>query len=518
MAINTIRLLLGDQLNAKHSWFRTQDDSVLYVMMEIRQETDYVIHHRQKVLAFFSAMRAFADALQATGHQVRYITLNDVANQQSLTQNLLALLHEHKSAQLECQYPDEYRLDHQLKSWAGAENITIHWVDSEHFLTRRESLAEYFPDKKSFLMETFYRQVRRQYNILMTDDGPLGGQWNYDKENQKKIPRNQSVDPPLVFSNDASELDRLLTEYDIETMGNADAERLIWPINRQQSRRLLAHFCQYGLPDFGRYQDTMATSEQLPDSHWSLYHSRLSFSLNTKMLHPLEVVKTAVDTWENNKERITLAQIEGFCRQIIGWREFVRGIYWAHMPHYQHQNALAHNRPLPVYYWTGKTNMNCMSHAIQQSLDYAYAHHIQRLMVTGNFALLAGVSPDALDAWYLGIYIDAIEWVEMPNTRGMSQFADGGLIATKPYVASANYMQKMGHYCSGCRYDPKKKTGQNACPFNSLYWHFIQRHEKQFADNHRMRMMYQVWRNKSHDEQNALLEQAEHYLDHINEL
>ncbi|RUO64873.1 cryptochrome/photolyase family protein [Idiomarina ramblicola] len=518
MTTHTIRLILGDQLNAKHSWFRRKDPGVLYVMMEMKQETDYVVHHRQKVLAFFGAMRAFAKALDSAGHRMRYIQLDDSDNRQSLTQNLESIIEQNNGATLECQQPDEYRLDHQLRSWAGAKDITLTWYDTEHFITGRNSLKTYFPDNKNYLMETFYRKVRQQYDILMENGSPVGGRWNYDKENQKKLPVGQNIEPPLVFSNDVSDIDTLLNKYHVKTMGKASPEQFIWPLNRQQSKQLLEHFCQFGLPNFGRYQDTMATADTVNNAHWSLYHSRLSFSLNTKMLHPLEVVKAAIETWSNNQERISLAQIEGFCRQIIGWREFVRGIYWAHMPDYKDLNALNHNHPLPSFYWTGDTKMNCLHHSIKQSLDYAYAHHIQRLMVTGNFALLAGVSPDALDDWYLGIYIDAIEWVEMPNTRGMSQYADGGLIATKPYIASANYMQKMGHYCKGCYYDPKKKTGDKACPFNSLYWHFIERHKEQFKENHRMRMMYQVWNKKTEEEQQALIKQAEVYLDNINQL
>ncbi|MGM7319251.1 cryptochrome/photolyase family protein [Idiomarina sp. ST10R2A5] len=518
MTTHTVRLVLGDQLNVRHSWFRQKEQGVLYVMMELKQETDYVVHHRQKVLAFFSAMRAFANALDSAGHRLHYIKLDDSDNQQSLTQNLEYIMAQNKRAILECQQPDEYRLDHQLRSWAGARSIKLNWYDTEHFLTARDSLREYFPDSKNYLMETFYRKVRQQYDILMENGRPVGGRWNYDEENQKKIPANQGVEPPLVFSNDVSDIDTLLQKCHIQTMGKASPNQLIWPVNRQQSQQLLEHFCQFGLPNFGRYQDTMATADTLKEAHWSLYHSRLSFSLNTKMLHPLEVVKAAVNTWSENQESISIAQIEGFCRQIIGWREFVRGIYWAHMPDYKNLNALDHNKPLPHFYWTGDTKMNCLHHSIEQSLEYAYAHHIQRLMITGNFALLAGVSPDALDDWYLGIYIDAIEWVEMPNTRGMSQYADNGLIATKPYIASANYMQKMGHYCKECYYDPKKKSGDKACPFNSLYWHFIERHKEQFKDNHRMRMMYQVWGKKTNEEQQALLKQAEIYLDNINEL
>lgn len=518
MKAKTLRPILGDQLNARHSWFENKDSETLYVMMELAQETSYVVHHRQKVLAFFKAMRNFSDALESAGHRIFYLRLDDTRNQQSLTKNLLWLLEETGAERIECQQPDEYRLDHQLKSWAGVNSLNIKWFNSEHFLTGRSSLGRYFPNTDNYLMETFYRKIRVEYDLLMDNGKPAGGRWNYDKENQKKLPKQQQVPEPLVFSNDVSDIDDMLSAQNVETIGNANPKRLIWPVSRKQSQQLLAHFCKFGLPNFGRYQDTMTTPEMSPDAHWSLYHSRLSFALNTKMLHPLEVAKKAVEHWSKNSDQISLSQIEGFVRQIIGWREFVRAIYWKFMPNYKNTNALNHTRALPKYYWNAETKMACMHHSIRQSLDYAYAHHIQRLMVTGNFALLAGVSPDALDDWYLGIYIDAIEWVELPNTRGMSQYADNGLIATKPYISSANYMRKMGHYCSQCYYSPNKKTGDKACPFNSLYWHFIDRHKEHFENNPRMGMMYQVWRKKSEEEKSELLSQAENYLQTINEL
>lgn len=516
-SVTTVRLILGDQLNAHHSWYQQDNDDCIYVMMELAQETDYVRHHRQKILAFFSAMRHFADALQQSGKNVHYFTLDHPDNTQSLTQNLTQLLHRYPDAKLQCQLPDEYRLDHQLRSWAGAEKVTIEWFDSEHFLTARDSLNTLFDEDSQLLMETFYRHMRRHFNILMDNDKPQGGQWNYDADNRAKLTDVNNVPQPLLFDNDVSDLNQLLLAQNVDCFGNVDAEHFGWPNSRRQARQLLTHFCQQLLPYFGRYQDAMVDNQH-SDSAWSLYHSRLSFALNSKMLQPLEVVNRAIEEWQQRSDDISLNQVEGFVRQIIGWREYIRGIYWRFMPHYKRQNQLAHQRQLPDFYWTAKTRMNCMSNAIQQSLDYAYAHHIQRLMITGNFALIAGLDPDQVDAWYLGIYADAIEWVELPNTRGMSQFADGGLLATKPYAGSANYINKMSDYCGNCHYQRGRKTGEQACPFNSLYWHFIHRHEQQFKDNHRMKMMYSVWYKKDEKERQQILAQADYYLDHINQL
>lgn len=512
-----IRVVLGDQLNAHHSWYQQSPDDVLYVMMEVTQETGYVRHHRQKILAFFASMRNFSTALTQKGFNIRYLTLDDKRNTGSLTKNLQAILAEFPNATLQVQLPDEYRIDHQLRSWAGAENISIDWADSEHFLTQRDSIKKVFADDQSLLMETFYRHIRRRFGILMDGDKPAGGRWNFDADNRKKIPKKETTPEPLLFANDVSALNDLLDRVGVDTLGTVDAKKFLWPTSRSQARELLLHFCQHLLPRFGTYQDAMS----IPSAHahsWTLYHSRLSFALNCKMLNPLEVVSAAVEQWQRQPDRISINQVEGFVRQIIGWREYIRGIYWHFMPTYKNLNNLNHDRPLPHYFWDADTKMHCLQQAVSQSLNYAYAHHIQRLMVTGNFALLAGISPDEIDDWYLGIYIDAIEWVELPNTRGMSQYADGGLLATKPYVSSANYIHKMSHYCGDCYYQHSKKTGEKACPFNSLYWHFIHRHEQQFSGNHRMSMMYAVWHKKTSEEQQQLLQQAQDYLDNIETL
>ncbi|MEL6533824.1 MAG: cryptochrome/photolyase family protein [Bacteroidota bacterium] len=511
MAI-TMRLVLGDQLNLQHSWFSEVDQEVVYVLMEMRQETDYVKHHRQKVLAFFGAMRRFAEQLREQGHQVEYLTLDDPRNSQSLTDNLTFLRQEHSCDLVSYQLPDEYRLDVQLSTWAQRQEFTVTAVDSEHFLTDRTTLAEMFKGKKTYLMESFYRKMRKQYDILMEGTEPVTGRWNYDAENRKKLPKAFSIPPALFFQHNLIALDSLLDEQGVETLGQGEAQSFPWPLTRDEALQTLDHFIEYLLPLFGTYQDAMHSDETY------LYHSRLSFALNVKILSPLEVVKRVEEAWLQDPERVSLAQVEGYIRQIIGWREYMRGVYWAHMPEYADRNRLGHKRSLPQWYWTGETKMNCLRHSITQSLEHAYAHHIQRLMVTGNFALLAGVHPDEVDAWYLGIYIDAIEWVEITNTRGMSQFADGGLVGTKPYVSSANYIHKMSNYCTSCHYDKKEKVGENACPFNSLYWHFYDRHREQLERNPRIGMMYRTWDKMDPTTKEQILGQAEHHLAQLDSL
>jgi deoxyribodipyrimidine photolyase-related protein len=509
--MKTLRLVLGDQLNIKHSWFRKVDPEVTYVLMEIRSETDYVTHHIQKVVAFFLAMRKFARELEERGHNVIYLRLDDSRNRQSFSKNLSELVREKRFQRFQYQYPDEYRLDQELKKFCEEQQVECGAVDTEHFLTERFFVREFFRGKKEYLMESFYREMRRRTGILMDSSGkPLGGKWNFDAENRKKLPKGASVPAPLIFSHDTAKIIVTLKEQGVRTIGSCD--RFSWPISREESVKLLRYFLKHLLPSFGEYQDALSVRERF------LYHSRLSFSLNSKLLSPLEVVQAAVKEWERREHEISLSQVEGFIRQIIGWREYMRGIYWDKMPAFAGENFFGHTASLPEFYWSGKTKMNCLSHAVTQSLEEAYAHHIQRLMVTGNFALLAGVDPRFVDEWYLGIYIDAIEWVELPNTRGMSQFADGGVVATKPYVSSANYINKMSDYCGGCHYDHKKRSGEGSCPFNSMYWEFLNRHRDKLEGNPRMGMVYRVLEKIDEREREEIFKTARGYRESLSQL
>lgn len=510
-----LRLILGDQLNQQHSWFENKSNQVSYMMMELTQETNYVTHHIQKILAFFLAMRSFAEWLEKEGHQVVYYQLNDPKNKQSFTANLKAYIEEEAIEKFEYQLPDEFRLDQQLKAITSDLKIDSEVFDTEHFYTSRYEMSDYFEQKKSksWLMESFYRHMRKKHEVLIEDGSkPVGGVWNYDKTNRKKLPKNLEPTPPKLYHKNVEELLAQLEEKSIKTIGKIDPSNFIWPTNREESLELLDYFVQECLPLFGDFQDAMA------EGKWSIYHSRLSFSMNSKMLSPKEVINKVIDHWRKNTAAIHISQVEGFVRQILGWREYMRGIYWAKMPDYEHENQLNHQRKLPQFYWTGKTKMNCMKEAIDQSLTYSYAHHIQRLMITGNFALMANINPSELDDWYLGIYIDAIQWVELPNTRGMSQFADGGLVATKPYVSSANYINKMSNYCGKCYYSSSKKTGEKACPFNSLYWNFIDQHLEKWEKNQRMSMMVANWKKQDPKNKEEVLKQASYYLDKIDEL
>lgn len=511
--MKTLRLILGDQLHARHSWYSEKNSTVVYCMFEMRQETDYVKHHIQKVLGFFAAMRNFAEALEKSGRRVIYYRISDPRNRHTLSENLLQLIQEEQITRFEYQLPDEYRLDEQLKDFCRQIPIAWQAYDTEHFMSSRDTLKHFFEGKKEYTMEPFYRMMRKKYGILLDVSGrPVGGKWNFDGQNRSKYKDREKVPDALLFGHNLEDLHQEISNAGIETTGTADASRFGWPLNRKESLQLLHYFCRHCLPLFGTYQDAMHHTWR------TLWHSRLSFSLNTKMLSPAEVIEAACNCLHDTTQNVSISQVEGFVRQILGWREYMRGIYWAQMPAFAGMNYFGHERKLPSWFWTGKTRMNCLQKVIQQSLEDAYAHHIQRLMISGNFALLAGIHPDETDAWYLGIYIDALEWVEITNTRGMSQFADGGITATKPYTASANYVHKMSNYCENCYYSRHIRYGSGACPLNSLYWQFHMRHQDKLRSNPRIGMVYVLLDKMPAGEKERIMQQAEEYLARIEQL
>lgn len=509
--MKTLRLILGDQLNLSHSWLDQVDDDHIYIMAEMRQETDYVKHHIQKVVGFFRSMRNFSNTLKDKGHQVVYFKIGDTDNPQKLPELIKQTITEHKIERFEYQLPDEYRLDKQLKEICEAISVPSEAFDTEHFYTSRDELKNHFKGKKQLLMESFYRMMRKKHNILMVNDQPEGGKWNFDQSNRKKWDGSPSIPKELSFDTDVTELLEEIKNAEVNTFGNIDAQNFPWPTSYKECSALLDFFCSKLLTYFGDYQDALHTQEKY------LFHSRLSFAMNTKMISPKEVIDTVVDYYYEHRDDIHISQVEGFVRQILGWREYMRGIYWKEMPGYAKLNKLENHNPLPDFFWTGKTKMNCLHNAIAQSLDNAYAHHIQRLMIIGNYALLTQVNPDEVDAWYLGVYIDAIEWVEITNTRGMSQFADGGLVATKPYVSSANYINKMGNYCKECSYSHTVKSGEKSCPFNSLYWNFLEEKKSHFKGNQRMSMMLSLLEKKSQQELSELKKRAEKIIQNPND-
>ena len=509
--MKTLRLILGDQLNIKHPWFESVDDDIVYAIFEMRQETDYVTHHIQKVIGFFAAMRQFADDLKAAGHQVIYYKINDNTNTQKLTDNLQNIIKQENSTCFEYQLPDEYRLDNQLQEFTKTLSIESHVVDTAHFYTKREDLQTFYKDKKQFVMENFYRNMRKDHDILMAYGNPEGGKWNYDRSNRKKWKNEPEIPTYKYFKNDVSNVVSDIEKSGIKTMGNWSQKTFNYPITRKQALEQLKYFCEHLLIHFGDYQDALHTDEVY------LFHSRLSFAMNIKLISARNVVDTILNYYRKHEDTIDISQVEGFIRQVIGWREYMRGMYWALMPQFKDTNHLENTNKLADFFWSGNTKMACLKHSISNSLNNAYAHHIQRLMITGNYALLTQTNPDDVDAWYLGIYADAVEWVQLPNTRGMSQFADGGKIATKPYVSSGSYIQKMSNYCDDCHYNYKKKTDDDACPFNSLYWNFLDDKRNLLESNHRMKMMYHLLDKMDNKNLTAIKERAKHIIENQND-
>jgi len=476
-------------------------------MAEMRQETDYVQHHIQKVVAFFSAMRSFAASLEDKGHKVVYVKINEEKNPQDLKKLIHLFTEKTRAEKFEYLLPDEYRLDQQLKEIAASLEIKTESFDTDHFLTTRDTLEKFFQGKKQLVMESFYRMMRKKYDIMMENGQPEGGKWNYDQSNRKKWKGSPAIPPEYDLRKDVSDLLAEIEQAGIKTIGKIDPKAFNWPTSRSESLEVLNYFTENLLLHFGDYQDALHTEQKF------LFHSRISFAMNSKMISPKEVIDRVLEEYRDQQDQIDISQVEGFIRQILGWREYMRGIYWKEMPGYKSTNALDNQNKLPEFFWTGNTKMNCLSHAINQSLEEAYAHHIQRLMITGNYALLTQTHPDEVDAWYLGVYIDAIEWVEITNTRGMSQFADGGIVATKPYVSSANYINKMGNYCQGCTYKHSKKTGEDSCPFNALYWNFLDAKKEKFKDNPRMGMMLNLLAKKDEKEMGEIKARAREIIE-----
>ncbi len=479
--VKTMRVVLGDQVSRGLSALEDLDSAQDVVLMaEVMAECTYVKHHPKKIVLVLSAMRHFARALEARGVQVDYIRLDDPDNSHSLRGEVVRAALRHRPGRIVATECGEWRLEQDMRGWQDATGIETEVRDDTRFLCRRQDFRHWAAGRKGLRMEFFYREMRKRHGLLMNGGEPAGGQWNYDPENRKPLPKG--MQPPAVqgFPPDALTRDvmALVAERFPDHFGSVDGFAM--PVTAQDGEAALADFIAHRLPQFGDWQDAMKTGEA------TMYHALVSTSLNTGLLDPMQACRAAEAAWRSGAA--PLNAVEGFIRQILGWREYVRGVYWLKAPEYRHLNGLGATRALPGFYWTAETRMNCLHQAITDTKRHAYAHHIQRLMVTGNFALLAGLSPDEVDEWYLIVYADAYEWVEMPNTRGMALHADGGIMGSKPYASSGAYINRMSDYCRGCHYDVKTAVGGRACPFNALYWDFIARHHDRFAANNRMAM------------------------------
>ena len=501
----TLIPIFADQLSlglAPLAISRAEDSVVL--MMEVAEEAGTVPHHRKKLIFLFSAMRHFAEELRQQGWTVEYVKLDDPKNSASFTSEMERAIERHSISQIRLCEPSEYRVLKIVKEWEAKLNIPTTIMPDTRFIASHDEFAAWAEGRKQYRMEFFYREMRRKTGLLMDGDKAVGGKWNYDSENRKPAKGDLFMPKPLRFEPDniTQDVIKMVKERFPNRFGRAD--NFFYAVTRTDAKEALKYFVKHVLPQFGDYQDAMLTGEPF------LYHSLLSMYLNLGLLGPLEICESIEAAYRAGDAPLNAA--EGYIRQIIGWREYVRGIYWLKMPEYLEENALRATRDLPDFYWTGETDMHCLSEAIEQTIEHAYAHHIQRLMITGNFALLIGVDPKQLHEWYLAVYIDAFEWVELPNTLGMSQFGDGGLLGSKPYASSGAYINRMSNYCKSCKYNVKDRIGDNACPFNSLYWNFIARNEAVLSGNNRMSMPYRNLAKMDKETREALMSQAEGFL------
>ena len=501
--LRTLVVALGDQLDLDAAAFDGFDATVDAVWMaEVSDESTHVWSSKPRTVMFLAAMRHFALAVQGVGYRLHYTRLSAAANSGSLCAQLQSDIELLRPARLVMTAPGDWRVLQSIKAVAEVNQLPLEIREDRHFFSSIQEFARHAKGRKSLRMEYFYREQRKRHQVLMQGDQPLGDQWNFDADNREAFGAAGpgTVPPRTPFEPDpiTREVIALVNARFARHPGQLDS--FDWPVTRAQALQSLQAFIHDRLPLFGRYQDAMWSGDP-----W-LYHSHLSAALNLKLLNPREVVAAAERAYHDG--HAPLASVEGFIRQILGWREYVRGIYWTQMPDYAQRNALGAQQDLPAWYWTGATDMACLRDALEQTLAHGYANHIQRLMVTGLYALMLGVQPKQVHAWYLAVYVDAVEWVELPNTLGMSQYADGGVMGSKPYIATGKYIQRMSPHCNGCRYDPAQRSGDSACPFTTLYWDFLMRHEATLAKNPRMALQVKNMARLTDLQKNAVIERA----------
>ncbi|MET0314195.1 MAG: cryptochrome/photolyase family protein [Hansschlegelia sp.] len=501
-----LRLILADQLTRGIASLKDLDPAHDIVLMaEVMDEATYVRHHKQKLVFLFTAMRRFAERLREEGVTVDYVQLDEPGNTGSLGGEVERAVDRHMPDRLVLTEPGEWRVLEMMQDWREELACDVLIREDDRFICSRGDFERWATGRKGLLMEFFYREVRKSTGFLMNGDKPEGGRWNFDAENRKKLPKDMVIPDRLRFAPDDAvrEVMALVEQRFPDNFGTL--EDFGWATTREGALKALEAFVSFALPVFGDYQDAMKAGGPF------IFHGLISPYINAGLLTPREVCEAAEAAYRDGSA--PLNAVEGFIRQIIGWREYVRGVYWLKMPDYRETNHLDADRKLPDLYWTAETEMNCLTNCVADTRDHAYAHHIQRLMVLGNFALLAGIRPREVQDWYLLVYADAYEWVELPNVQGMALFADGGLMGSKPYASSGAYIDRMSDYCGGCRFDVKQKTGPDACPFNYLYWDFLDRNEKKLGDNPRLAMPYRTLDKMTPERRMEISRDAKAFLD-----
>ncbi|AJI45178.1 cryptochrome/photolyase family protein [Francisella tularensis subsp. novicida] len=507
--MRTLRLILGDQLSQSISSLKDCDKANDVVMMcEVMKEASYVKHHKKKLVYIFSAMRHFALQLHKLGYKVCYTKLDDPKNTGSFYSEIQRVVEKLGIQKLIVTEPGEYRVLKDIQSWQKDFSINVEIRTDDRFLATIDEFAKWSKNYKQLRMEYFYRYMRIKHDILLDNDGnPEGGQWNYDSQNRKTPSSDMQIPKPYKSTADdiTKRVIELVEQTFVDNFGNI--KPFNYAVTREQALEALDLFINERLSSFGDYQDAM-----LEGQAW-MYHSHISMYINSGLLLPMECIKAAVKAYYNGQA--PLNAVEGFIRQILGWREFVRGVYWLKMPDYRDMNYLEATRKLPSFYWDANTKMNCLYQCVKETKQNAYAHHIQRLMVLGNFALLTGVDPKYVNEWYLLVYADAYEWVELPNVSGMVLFADGGYLASKPYAASGSYIKKMSNYCDKCHYSFNKKNGIDACPFNYLYWDFLARNKSKLATNPRLAMIYKSYEKMTDEKKELIRQDSKKFLEDL---
>lgn len=506
--MGALRLILGDQLSLSISSLEdTRLATDLVLMCEVSDQLTRVKHHIKKLAFILSAMRHFASELEANGHQVAYSKLDDATNTDDLKEEVRRTIKQYKAERIVVTSPSDYDTLQDIAGWQDEFGIPIEIRNDTRFLCSEQEFQQWASNRKQLRMELFYREMRKKHSILIEDNKPVGGKWNYDSENRKPPKNGLSIPKPYVSKPDQITRDvlKLVTEKFSSHFGHLHP--FYFAVTRTQALSALKLFIDERLISFGDYQDAMI--EKQP---W-MYHSHISFYLNCGLLLPQECIDLAEQAYQENKA--PLNAVEGFIRQILGWREYVRGIYWMKMPDYPNENFFGAKRKLPEFYWTGETQLNCLHNCVSETQQNAYAHHIQRLMILGNFALIAGIDPIQVNEWFLIVYADAYEWVELPNVSGMTLFADGGYLASKPYAAGGNYINKMSNYCGKCTYSVNKKSGPDACPFNYLYWDFLERNRNKLSSNHRVSMMYKTYDRMALEKKESIKTESSNFLDSL---
>ena len=506
--MSSLRLILGDQLSPEISSLKDADKSRdIILLCEVFDEAVYVKHHQKKIAFLFSAMRHFAASLSDAGWNVDYVRLDQDGNSHSFSGEVARAVERHAPESVIATFASEWRVLTEMRDWENTLPCAVELRDDDRFYCSLDEFATWADGRKQLRMEYFYRELRRKTGILMSGNDPIGGQWNYDAENRGRAPDGLEVPKHTSFVPDeiTNEVLNLVEDRFGDHFGKL--RPFEFAVTHEQAAYVLDRFIAERLPLFGTYQDAMVEGEPF------MFHAHIGLYLNCGLLSPQQAIIAAENAYHAGAAPLNAT--EGFIRQILGWREFVRGLYWLKMPEYAEQNALEAHRPLPAFFWTADTKMNCLKQCVSETRDHAYAHHIQRLMVLGNFALLAGLSPKEVNEWFMIVYADAYEWVELPNVSGMALYADGGVLASKPYASGGAYIERMSNYCRSCHYKVKQKNGEQACPFNYLYWDFLIRHQDRLSGNARMGMMYRTLAKMSDEKRAAILTDSQRFLSEL---